>query len=83
MQSLKYELESLILQSRTLTLEDKQKLLTALPTLSQSQLQEMKAVFEDEQKEFERIAKQELIAWNQFHFALATITEKTKQKLIT
>lgn len=80
-QTLIFEIESLVLQSRTLTLEDKQKLLGVLSTLSAEQLQQMKAVFEEEKKDVEQIVKQELSAWNQFHTALATITEQTKNKL--
>lgn len=76
-----FELESLILQSRTLTLEDKQLLLNSLSKLSEKQLQDMKAVFNDERQEYEQIAKQELFAWNQFHLALEGITNKTKQRL--
>ncbi len=80
-QTLVFEIESLILQSRTLALEDKQKLLDALPKMTDDQLAQMKQVFEEEKADVEKIVKQELVAWGQFHEALTSITAITKQKL--
>lgn len=75
------DLEVLILQSRTLALEDKQQLFQILPSLAQDKLKRMKEIFEEEKLEFEKIMKDELNAWHRFRVALQGIAQKLKQKL--
>lgn len=72
------DIETLILQSRTLALEDKQKLLKILPTLSEEKLARIKQTLENEKSEIEKISEEKIAAWNSFNSSLSTIAQEIK-----
>lgn len=70
------DIEMLILQSRALALEDKQKLLKILPTLSEQKLTRIQQALENEKSEIEKISEAEITAWDSFNSSLSTIAQE-------
>lgn len=72
------QVEELILTSRTLEHAYKKELLGKLKDLPGETLTALKAIFEDEAREFTRINELERTAWRTFRANLTAIVDKAK-----
>lgn len=72
---MQYQLEDLILSSRSLALEEKQEILKLLDTYDEAKKTKLRAILEKEFNSFQRLDEMALSAIQQFTVHLKTVTE--------
>ena len=72
---MQYQLEDLVLSSRSLTLEEKQEILKLLDTYDEAKKTKLRGILEKEFNSFQRLDEMALAAIQQFTAHLKTVTE--------